>query len=153
MSDEDSNDDPYELARFVVAQEGEYDEALAELRRGAKHGHWIWFIFPQVAGLGSSPMAERYAIRSASEALAYLQHPVLGPRLAECANALLGVKGKSVDEIMGFPDNLKLRSSMTLFAAVSEAGSQSPFQAVLERYFEGDRDGRTTEYLAEHGAE
>ncbi|MCX6955400.1 MAG: DUF1810 domain-containing protein [Verrucomicrobia bacterium] len=151
MSDEGSNDDPYELARFVAAQEGEYVEALAELRRGAKHGHWIWFIFPQVAGLGSSPMAERYAIRSAREARAYLQHPVLGPRLTECADALLSVEGKSIDEIMGFPDDLKLRSSMTLFEAVSAAGS--PFHAVLERYFAGESDGRTTEYLAAHEAE
>ena len=151
MSDENSEADRHELERFVAAQRDDYDGALRELRRGAKHGHWIWFIFPQVAGLGSSPMAERFAIRSAREARAYLQHPVLGPRLIECTNALLGVAGKSVDEIMGFPDHLKLRSSMTLFAAVAEPGS--PFHAVLDRYFSGEGDGRTTEFLAAQGAE
>lgn len=150
--------DPHDLERFVDAQQDDYAGALAELRRGAKHGHWIWFIFPQVAGLGSSPMAERYAIRSAAEARAYLAHPVLGARLIECAQALLAVQGKSAEAIMGFPDNLKLRSSMTLFAAVADAGSAAGavgvvFAAVLGRYFDGERDERTVAFLKADGDE
>jgi uncharacterized protein (DUF1810 family) len=144
-----SVNDPFDLERFVTAQRGVYDDALQELREGEKRSHWIWFIFPQVAGLGSSPMAERYAIQSAREAQAYLAHPVLGLRLVECAQALLNVAGKSATEIMGWPDDLKLRSSMTLFARVSD--SESPFHAVLDRYFSGESDGRTVDYLAMHG--
>jgi uncharacterized protein (DUF1810 family) len=144
-----SENDPFDLERFVTAQRGVYDDALQELREGEKRSHWIWFIFPQVAGLGSSPMAERYAIQSAREAQAYLAHPVLGPRVVECAQALLNVAGKSATEIVGRPDDVKLRSSMTLFAAVSDPGS--PFHAVLDRYFSGESDGRTVDYLATHG--
>src|SRR5258706_9906243 len=103
------SDDPYLLERFVTAQRGTYEVALEELRSGAKRSHWIWFIFPQVAGLGSSAMAVRYAIKSRREADAYLAHPILGPRLIECAKALLQVVGKTANEVMGDPDDLKLR--------------------------------------------
>lgn len=143
--------DPHDLARFVAAQESDYATALRELRGGRKRSHWIWYIFPQVAGLGTSGMSRRYAIKSRREAEAYLAHPVLGPRLAECAQALLAHTGKSAREVMGSPDDLKLCSSMTLFAAVSPPGS--PYAAVLERYFEGAGDARTLEYLAAHEAE
>jgi uncharacterized protein (DUF1810 family) len=143
--------DPFQLERFVAAQRDSYATALAELKRGAKQSHWMWFIFPQVAGLGRSAMAERFAIRSRDEAKAYLEHPILGPRLLECAKALLTVMGKTAEEVMGHPDDLKLRSSMTLFAAVSPP--DSPFHAVLDRYFEGERDERTTRYLAPHETE
>lgn len=140
-----SPDDPFDLERFVAAQQNSYEVALRELRNGAKRSHWIWFIFPQVAGLGSSLMANRYSIRSRREAAAYLAHPVLGPRLVVCANALLQLKDKTVEEVMGHPDDLKLRSSMTLFAAL--VGHDSPFQKVLDRYFAGDADARTNDYL------
>ena len=140
-----SPNDPFDLERFVAAQQSSYGVALQELRNGAKRSHWIWFIFPQVAGLGSSLMANRYSIRSRREAAAYLAHPVLGPRLLECANALLQLEDKTAEEVMGRPDDLKLRSSMTLFAAL--AGHGSPFQKVLDRYFAGVADARTTDYL------
>lgn len=140
--------DPHDLDRFVEAQLEDYPTALRELKDGAKQSHWIWYIFPQVAGLGSSSMAERYAIKSRREADAYLQHPVLGPRLIECTHALLGLTGKTAEEVMGYPDYLKLKSSMTLFAALSKSGS--PFHKVLDRYFAGEADPRTTDYLAAH---
>jgi uncharacterized protein (DUF1810 family) len=139
------HDDPYLLDRFVEAQRGTYEIALKELQNGAKRSHWMWFIFPQVAGLGSSSMAVRYAIKSREEAEGYLAHPVLGPRLAKCVEALLQIRGKSAREVMGDPDDLKLRSSMTLFAAISPAGS--PFHAVLNRYF-SELDPRTIKFLA-----
>jgi uncharacterized protein (DUF1810 family) len=142
----ESRDDPHNLERFVSAQRGSYDVALKELQNGQKRSHWMWFVFPQVAGLGSSAMADRYAIRSRREAAAYLAHPILGPRLIECANALLQLKGRTAEEVMGYPDDLKLRSSMTLFAAMSPP--DSAFQKVLEIYFAGVPDNRTTAYLA-----
>ena len=123
------------LDRFVEAQDGVYDDALAELSAGRKRTHWMWFVFPQIAGLGSSPTAQRYAIRSLDEARAYLAHPVLGPRLRACAEALLAVQGRSAREIFGSPDDLKLRSSMTLFARAAD--DPAPFQAVLDRYYDG----------------
>jgi uncharacterized protein (DUF1810 family) len=133
-----------DLERFVTAQEGVYDTALAELRAGRKRTHWMWFVFPQIAGLGSSSTAERYAIRSLDEARAYLAHPVLGPRLHEAAAAMLAVEGRTASEILGFPDDLKLRSSMTLFAqAADEPGV---FQQVLDRYYDGT-DPRTLALL------
>jgi uncharacterized protein (DUF1810 family) len=144
----ENRDDPHNLERFVSAQRGFYHSALTELRSGKKRSHWMWFVFPQVAGLGTSAMADRYAIRSRREAEAYLAHPDLGPRLVDCANALLQLKGITAEEIMGYPDDLKLRSSMTLFAAVSPP--DSPFQKVLEIYFSGVPDNRTTAYLAAH---
>lgn len=139
--------DPHDLQRFVTAQSGAYEVALGELRRGNKESHWIWYIFPQVAGLGFSPTSEFYAIRGRDEALAYLRHGLLGPRLRECAQALLGINGRHINAIMGSPDNLKLRSSMTLFAAVSP--DVPVFQGVLDKYFGGQADERTLAFLAE----
>jgi uncharacterized protein (DUF1810 family) len=141
--------DNFDLARFVAAQEGMHERALGELRSGRKRSHWMWFVFPQVAGLGSSVMAQKYAIRSRAEAEAYLAHPVLGPRLRECAQALLAVEGRSATEIMGQPDDVKLRSSMTLFAAL--AGPGSDFQRVLEKFFSGEADERTLDFLRQSG--
>jgi uncharacterized protein (DUF1810 family) len=137
--------DPHDLARFVQAQEDDFDRALAEIRAGRKRSHWMWYVFPQFAGLGTSAMAARYAIESAEEAEAYLRHPVLGPRLRACAEAVLGVRGRSAREIFGTPDDLKLRSSATLFAAVSPGGSV--FRQLLDRYFQGAPDHRTLELL------
>jgi uncharacterized protein (DUF1810 family) len=135
---------PRDLERFVSAQGGAYSDALAELRAGRKRTHWMWFVFPQIAGLGSSPTAQRYAIASLDEARAYLAHPVLGPRLRECAQALLAVDGKSAEEILGYPDDLKLRSSMTLFARAAD--DPDVFLAVLDRYYDGP-DPRTLALL------
>ena len=129
------------LERFVAAQEGVYPQALAELRRGRKQSHWMWFVFPQVAGLGRSETARFYGIVSAAEARAYLAHPVLGPRLCEAAEALLAHKGRGAEAIFGVVDAMKLRSSMTLFAAV--AGDPAPFASVLDAFFSGERDAAT----------
>jgi len=139
------NEDPFNLNRFLTAQEETYTQALAELRRGEKESHWIWFIFPQIDGLGRSETARRYALKSRAEAVAYLQHPVLGPRLIECAEALLQVHGKSASDIMGYPDDLKLHSSATLFAAISKPGSL--FHQLLTRYFQGKADQKTISLL------
>jgi uncharacterized protein (DUF1810 family) len=135
------DDDPHNLARFVSAQEKDYARALRELRAGRKRTHWMWYVFPQFDGLGSSTMAQEYAIRSPAEARAYLRHPVLGARLTECAEAMLVVQGRTALEIMGSPDDLKLRSCATLFALVSPAGSA--FDRLLEKYFGGERDAAT----------
>jgi uncharacterized protein (DUF1810 family) len=137
---------PYDLDRFLDAQQGKYETALAEVRAGRKRSHWMWYVFPQVAGLGFSAMSRRYAIRDADEARAYLAHPVLGVRLVECCEAALSVAGRSAHEIFGSPDDLKLCSSATLFASVSAPGSV--FERVLERYFAGRRDERTVELLS-----
>jgi len=139
-------DDPFDLERFVSAQDRIYDRALAELRSGRKRSHWMWFVFPQVEGLGHSSTARRYAIRSAKEAGRYLDHPVLGTRLVECAEALLAVEGRSASEILGYPDDLKLKSSMTLFEKA--AGEGSVFTRVLEKYYGGERDPETLRILA-----
>ncbi len=139
-------EDPHHLARFVAAQDGIYDQAQAELRQGAKRSHWMWFVFPQLAGLGSSAMAQRYAIRSAAEAKAYLAHPLLGSRLTECTAAVLAQTGRSAEAIFGPVDAMKLKSSMTLFEAVSPPGSG--FAEALGRYFDGARDERTLDILA-----
>jgi uncharacterized protein (DUF1810 family) len=133
--------DPHDLARFVAAQEGVYERALGELRTGRKTSHWMWFVFPQIAGLGHSDMARRYAIASLAEARAYLAHPVLGPRLLESARALLAHGDRSAAEVMGGIDALKLRSSLTLFAA---AGGDPVFQAALDVFFDGEPDAETT---------
>src|SRR5262245_33973871 len=125
--------DPHDLDRFVQAQRSDYDRALAEIRAGRKRSHWMWYIFPQHDGLGSSSMAKTYAIKSVAEAEAYLRHPVLGPRLVECAEAVVGVEGRSAHEIFGSPDDLKLRSCATLFARVSPAGSV--FERLLQKYY------------------
>jgi uncharacterized protein (DUF1810 family) len=124
--------DPYDLNRFVDAQEGNYSAAIAELRAGQKRSHWIRYVFPQIAGLGHSSMSERYAIRSEDEARAYLAHPVLGPRLIECAEAVLAIENRSPREIMGSPDDLKLKSCATLFAHISPDGSV--FHQILDKY-------------------
>jgi uncharacterized protein (DUF1810 family) len=137
--------DPYDLERFIDAQDGVYEQALSELRRGRKTGHWMWFVFPQIEGLGHSPMAQLYAISGLDEARAYLAHPALWPRLVECARVVASTTGRSAHEIFGSPDDLKLRSSMTLFA---RAASDTPeFQQVLDRYFDGKPDERTLERL------
>ncbi len=133
-----------DLQRFVTAQADVFDTALAELRAGGKRSHWMWFVFPQLAGLGSSPAARRFAISGLDEARAYLAHPVLGPRLREAARALLGVEGRSATQILGRPDDLKLRSSMTLFARAAD--DPQVFEAVLDRYYDGP-DPRTLELL------
>lgn len=137
--------DPFQLERFVAAQEGIYEQALAELQQGKKRSHWMWFIFPQIAGLGSSSTARFYAINGAEEARAYLAHPVLGPRLLACAAALLPHRGRSASEIFGYPDDLKLRSSLTLFAAVND--EQAVFKQLLKQFYAGQPDPATLERL------
>ena len=136
---------PGDLERFLDAQAGIYDEALAEIRAGRKQSHWMWFIFPQIAGLGFSDTSRHFAIRDRAEAEAYLAHPVLGTRLRECAQATLDVKGRSAEEIFGGVDALKLRSSATLFAAVSP--DASVFHRLLEMYFAGRGDEKTNQLL------
>lgn len=141
--------DPFHLRRFVDAQAADYARALAELRAGRKRSHWMWYVFPQLEGLGHSPMSRRYAIRGLGEAAAYLEHPVLGPRLVECAQAVLDVEGRSAHDIFGSPDDVKLRSCATLFARVAPAGSV--FERLLERYFEGRSDAETLRLLGGGG--
>jgi uncharacterized protein (DUF1810 family) len=137
--------DPHNLTRFVQAQEEAYARALAEIRGGRKRSHWMWYIFPQFDGLGFSSTSKRYAIKSAAEAKAYLDHPVLGPRLLECAEAVLRVRGRSASEIFGSPDDMKLRSCATLFAHASAAGSV--FDRLLDKYYQGVRDSKTLRLL------
>lgn len=139
-----SSDDPFDLRRFLDAQQGVYATALAELRAGAKRSHWIWFVFPQLRGLGRSATAHRFGISSLAEAQAYLAHPVLGARLRECAAALAGVQGRSARQILGFPDDLKVRSSMTLFA---RAGADQVFRDVLDKFYDGGEDAETLALL------
>jgi uncharacterized protein (DUF1810 family) len=133
--------DRYDLERFVQAQEHDYQRALAEIRAGRKRSHWMWYIFPQFAGLGLSSMSQRYAIKSAVEARAYLAHPVLGPRLVECCEAAIGLAGRSAADVFGSPDDMKLRSCATLFAAVSPP--ESVFDRLLDKFFQGLRDEKT----------
>ena len=137
--------DPHDLRRFVDAQDGSYEAAISEIRRGQKHSHWMWFIFPQHVGLGISATSQRYAIKSAAEAVAYLNDPVLGTRLVECAEAVLRIEGRSAQQIFGSPDDLKLKSSATLFAYISPAGSV--FERVLDKFFRGERDLKTLQLL------
>ncbi|MGO6996804.1 DUF1810 domain-containing protein [Rhizobium leguminosarum] len=141
-----AGDIDYKLHRFIDAQNGVYEQALLELKAGCKTSHWMWFIFPQVAGLGTSAMAEKYAIRSAEEAAAYLADPILSSRLLRCVEAILSVNGRSAHEILGSPDDVKLRSSMTLFAAISDHGS--PFHQVIEHFYQGKFDDRTMKILS-----
>ena len=136
--------DPFDLDRFVQAQAGSYAQALAELKRGRKASHWMWWVFPQLAGLGHSPTARAYAIRSADEARAYLAHPLLGVRLGEATQAVTAAPG-TAEAIMGPVDALKLRSSMTLFEAV--ASDPAPFAGVLARFYGGERDQATLRLL------
>ena len=146
----DAQDDVHDLGRFVTAQRSSYEQALAEIASGRKRSHWMWHIFPQFAGLGVSVTSRKYAIGSLAEAEAYLRHEVLGPRLVACAEALLAVEGRSAREIFGSPDDLKLRSSATLFAHVSPEGSV--FHRLLEKYFGGDPDGATLRLVAASAA-
>jgi uncharacterized protein (DUF1810 family) len=149
MADLPGADDRFGLNRFVQSQEEVYPRALAEIKLGRKRSHWMWFIFPQIDGLGYSSTAKFYAIKSKEEATAYLNHPLLGGRLIECAGALMKVEGKSAAEIFGYPDDLKLRSSMTLFASVSEPGSI--FSRVLDKFYGSQPDAQTLALL-ERGA-
>ncbi len=137
--------DPHRLERFIEAQDGMHTQVLEELRACRKASHWMWFVFPQVAGLGSTPTSQRYAIGSLEEASAYLDHPVLGSRLVECAEAVLTCSGRTARDVLGSPDDVKLRSSMTLFTLV--AGPGSVFQLVLDTFFAGERDPRTLDLL------
>lgn len=137
--------DPFNLERFLRAQDPVFRDVLGELARGRKQTHWMWFVFPQVAGLGFSAMSQRYAIGSRAEAEAYLAHPVLGPRLIECTRLVLAVDGRTINAILGAPDDSKFRSSMTLFGAVS---NEPVFDEALAKYFTGERDGATLEILS-----
>jgi uncharacterized protein (DUF1810 family) len=137
--------DQYGLQRFVDAQAAVFEQVCSELREGRKRSHWMWFIFPQIKGLGSSPLAVRFAISSLEEARAYLDHAVLGPRLRECCEIVVGVAGRSVDEIFGYPDDLKFHSSITLFAKASV--ENRVFLDALEKYFCGELDRATVERL------
>ena len=139
-----SRSDPFDLARFVRAQQPDYDRALAELRAGRKRTHWMWYIFPQLAGLGRSTMAQRYAITGVPEAQAYLRHDVLGPRLIECATVVRDTEGRTAHKIFGTPDDLKLRSCATLFAQVSP---DPVFKQLLQQYFDGEADAETLRRL------
>lgn len=139
-------EDPFDLNRFITAQEPVYDRVISELNHGRKRSHWIWYIFPQLDGLARSATAQHYAIKSRAEAIAYLNHPLLGERIVECANKVLAIKDKTVAEIYDYPDDLKLKSSMTLF---SEVGSDSVFARVLDQYFSGDQDYQTLQLLTE----
>ncbi len=142
--------DPHDLKRFLSAQADDYAIALSEVKSGRKRSHWMWYIFPQFEGLGFSMTARRYAIKSVAEAKAYLEHPVLGPRLVECAEVALAVEGRSAHQIFGSPDDMKLKSCATLFSSVSPAGSV--FERLLEKYFGGERDEMTIRLLADAAA-
>ena len=138
----------FELTRFVEAQDPVYAQVCSELKRGHKTGHWMWFVFPQIAGLGNSEMSRRFAISSVTEARAYMEHAVLGARLKECAELVLKVAGKSAYEIFGTPDDMKFRSCMTLFAVVEK--ESSVFEDNIRKYFNGDQDRRTLEIFTPH---
>ena len=142
-----SMQDRFDLQRFVQAQQPVYERVLAELQAGRKQSHWMWFVFPQLRGLGFSLMARKYAIRGRDEALAYLQHELLGERLRECTRLVLQIEGHSVQEIFGYPDDLKFRSCMTLFAAVAE--NTDLFNLALEKYYAGRADQETLQLLAQ----
>ena len=144
----DRTKDPYGLERFVQAQQGVYEQVCAELRAGRKRTHWMWFIFPQIKGLGSSEMATQYAISSLEEAKAYLEHPMLGDRLRECAGIVVGLEGRTAEEIFGYPDDLKFHSSMTLFAKAAEISEEDlVFSQALDKYFGGREDAGTVQRL------
>jgi uncharacterized protein (DUF1810 family) len=147
-------DDPYNLARFVTAQQSVYARVLAELAAGRKQSHWMWFVFPQLQGLGSSPIAQHYAIGSLGEARAYLAHPLLGARLRECTATVNRLEGTTARALFGYPDDLKFRSCMTLFAHAAgeggaewDSGAEQPFTAALSRYFAGEEDPLTHDLL------
>jgi uncharacterized protein (DUF1810 family) len=140
-----TNDDPFDLQRFVDAQERLYPQVCDELRNGRKRSHWMWFVFPQLQGLGDSAMAQRYAIASLDEATAYLDHPVLGARLRECTQLVNLVEGRTIEEIFGYPDFMKFRSSVSLFAHATQ--DNAVFREALQRYFGGEADPRTEQRL------
>ncbi|PZE63132.1 MULTISPECIES: DUF1810 domain-containing protein [unclassified Curtobacterium] len=140
-----TGDDPFDLGRFVSAQQGVHDTALAELRAGRKRTHWMWFVLPQVAGLGRSATAQHYAVTGLPEARAYLAHPVLGPRLRDAAATVLDAPARSAEDLFGGIDAVKARSSMTLFARAAD--DSAPFRAVLDRWFAGDEDPETLRLL------
>ncbi len=139
--------DEHDLQRFLDAQQAVYSQVLAELRAGRKRSHWIWYIFPQIAGLGHSPTSQFFAIHSLAEARVYLRHPTLGARLRECTQLVLDVSGREIEEILGYPDHLKFRSSMTLFNRA--APEEQLFAAALSKYFEGQPDALTLPQLGE----
>ncbi len=139
--------DPYHLQRFVDAQASCFAQVLSELAAGQKRSHWMWFIFPQIQGLGSSGMAQRFAISGLEEARAYLLHPILGPRLRECTALVNAVQGRSVGDIFGYPDDLKFHSSITLFAAAAPHDIAQAFSDALAKYFDGARDQGTLDRL------
>jgi uncharacterized protein (DUF1810 family) len=141
-----ASSDPFNLNRFVEAQEQNYEEALAEIKSGRKRSHWMWYVFPQLDGLAFSSTSKHFAIKSLDEARAYLQHPGLGPRLLECAQALTQIQGRTASQIFGSPDDLKLKSSATLFAHVSPLGSV--FHQVLTKYYRGSADEKTLQLLS-----
>jgi uncharacterized protein (DUF1810 family) len=145
-------EDPHNLARFIAAQESVYARVLAELAAGRKASHWMWFVFPQLQGLGSSPTARHYAIASLAEARAYLAHPLLGARLRECTQRVIELEGTTAQAIFGYPDDVKFRSCMTLFAhaaaaSADEPAAQQPFVTALRRYFAGEEDPLTRKLL------
>ena len=141
--------DPHNLQRFIDAQQRDYQKALDEIRKGKKRSHWMWYIFPQFDGLGFSPTSVHYAIKSRAEATAYLDHPILGRKLRECVDVLLAASGRTAHQIFGSPDDLKLKSCMTLFAQISPAGSV--FEQVLEKYYGSEPDQKTIELLRKSG--
>ncbi len=145
MANSAGTSDPHNLNRFVQAQRGDYERALAEIVSGKKRTHWMWYIFPQFAGLGFSSTSQHYAIKSLEEAKEYLAHPLLGPRLLECARAVVDLEGRSATQIFGSPDDLKLRSCATLFACVSPAGSV--FHGLIAKYYRGEFDASTLRLL------
>ena len=144
-----SPSDPFELSRFVAAQDPIYEDVLGELKNGFKRSHWMWFVFPQMSGLGTSRTSERYAIGSLAEARSYLGHPILGPRLLECTKAVNGLRGRTALDIFGAPDNLKFCSSMTLFELVTGPGSE--FSSALDTFYRGKRDPATLRLVQELG--
>ena len=144
ISNKHHSNDPSDLNRFIKAQEKVYDRVVTELKNGSKRSHWMWYIFPQLDGLAHSTTSKYYAIKSKEEAIAYLNHPVLGTRLIECTEAVLAVEGKTVSQIFGYPDDLKLKSSMTLF---SEVTTDPIFNHVLDKYFQDERDEKTLQLL------
>jgi len=146
ISSKHSSDDPFHLDRFLLAQDRVYSRVLSELRAGKKMSHWMWFIFPQIRGLGRSPISIEYAISSREEAQAYLEHPTLGPRLKECTRLVVQIERRSALEIFGEPDDIKFRSSMTLFAQVSEG--DDIFKQALQQYFNGKADQLTLDRLS-----
>lgn len=149
MKDDENGkpDAPFDLERFLSAQEGVYERALGELKNGAKRSHWMWFIFPQIDGLAHSAKSKYYAIKSREEAQQYFEHPVLGPRLLECAQAVYDLEGRTLSEIFGYPDDLKFVSCMTLFMHTTEPGSI--FMRVLDKYNQGGLDLQTLLILKE----